>query len=84
MNVVLLESLAVSHELLNTLFAPLKAQGHTLTCYERTADEDTLIREAQDADVLMIANMPLSGRVIRACKHLQFIDVAFTGVDHVD
>ena len=84
MNVVLLESLAVSHELLNTLFAPLKAQGHTLTCYERTTDEDTLIREAQDADVLMIANMPLSGRVIRACKHLQFIDVAFTGVDHVD
>ena len=83
MNVVLLESLAVSHELLNTLFAPLKAQGHTLACYERTADEDTLIREAQDADVLMIANMPLSGRVIRACKHLQFIDVAFTGVDHI-
>ncbi len=39
MNVVLLESLAVSHELLNTLFAPLKAQGHTLTCYERATDE---------------------------------------------
>ena len=32
----------------------------------------------------MIANMPLSGQVIRACKNLKFIDVAFTGVDHVD
>ena len=32
----------------------------------------------------MIANMPLSGEVIRACKNLKFIDVAFTGVDHVD
>lgn len=84
MNIVLLESLSVKHELMDALFAPLKLQGHTLTCYERTADEDTLIHEAQDADVLIIANMPLSGRVIRACKHLKFIDVAFTGVDHVD
>ncbi len=32
----------------------------------------------------MIANMPLSGKVISACPNLKFIDVAFTGVDHVD
>lgn len=32
----------------------------------------------------MIANMPLTGEVIRACPKLRFIDVAFTGVDHVD
>ena len=32
----------------------------------------------------MIANMPLSGEVIRACKHLKYINIAFTGVDHVD
>ena len=32
----------------------------------------------------MIANMPLSGEVITACEQLKFIDVAFTGVDHVD
>lgn len=32
----------------------------------------------------MIANMPLSGNVIRSCPQLKFIDVAFTGVDHVD
>ena len=49
MNIVLLESLSVKHELMDALFAPLKLQGHTLTCYERTADEDTLIHEAQDA-----------------------------------
>ena len=32
----------------------------------------------------MIANMPLSGKVIRSCPSLKYIDVAFTGVDHVD
>ena len=42
------------------------------------------IERAQDADILIIANMLLSGRVIRACNQLRFIDVAFTGVDHVD
>ena len=31
----------------------------------------------------MIANMPLSGKVIRSCPSLKYIDVAFTGVDHV-
>lgn len=30
-----------------------------------------------------MANMPLKGEVIQACKKLKFIDVAFTGVDHI-
>ena len=42
------------------------------------------IERAKDADVIMIANMPLSGEVISACPNLKYIDVAFTGVDHVD
>lgn len=84
MNIVLLESLAVPPALLESLAAPLVADGHTFTAYERTDDEAELIRRAAPADVLMLANMPLSGRVIRACLKLRFIDVAFTGVDHVD
>ena len=54
------------------------------TSYEKNTDEQVQIERAQDADILIIANMPLSGRVIRACKQLRFIDVAFTGVDNVD
>lgn len=84
MHMVLLESLGISDELLDTLAAPWKEAGNTFAAYARTTDEDALITQCRDADVLMLANMPLSGRVIRACKHLQFIDVAFTGVDHVD
>ena len=37
----------------------------------------------KDADVLMIANMPLKQEVLNACEKLKFIDVAFTGVDHI-
>lgn len=84
MKIVLLESLGVPDAMIEELAALLRAAGHTFAAYNRTEDEETLIRQAQDADVLMLANMPLGGRVIRACKQLKFIDIAFTGVDHVD
>lgn len=84
MNIVLLESLGIPDSLLEQYAAKLGAAGHTFTAYPRTGDTARLIKEARDADVLMLANMPLSGEVIRACTHLKFIDVAFTGVDHVD
>ena len=84
MNIVLLESLGVSEELLHECAKPFLDAGHTFTAYEKNTDPAVQIERAKDADVIMIANMPLSGEVIRACNHLKYIDVAFTGVDHVD
>lgn len=84
MKIVLLESLGVPDALIDELAAPLLAAGHTFVRYDRTEDEAALIRQCEGADVLMLANMPLAGRVIRACKSVKFIDIAFTGVDHVD
>lgn len=84
MKIVLLESLAVSDEVLQKYTRDLEQKGHTFCAYSRCEDEATLCERAKDADILMLANMPLKGSVIRQCTHLQFIDVAFTGVDHVD
>ncbi|MCQ4637291.1 2-hydroxyacid dehydrogenase [Anaerovorax odorimutans] len=84
MKIVLLESLAVSQELLDQYTAPLKAAGHTFEAYERDDDPNKQIERVKDADILMIANMPLKGQVIENCPNLKFIDIAFTGVDHVD
>ena len=84
MNIVLLESLGISPELLDQYAKKLEQQGHHFAAYERNTDPAVQIERARDADILMIANMPLSGQVIRACKNLKFIDVGFTGVDHVD
>ncbi|MGC6175424.1 NAD(P)-dependent oxidoreductase [Lacrimispora sp. 38-1] len=83
MNIVLLESLGIPDSLLNEYAKPLIDAGHSFTAFEKNTDAKVQIEEAQDADVIMIANMPLSGEVITACKNLKFIDVAFTGVDHV-
>ena len=84
MNIVLLESLGVPEEVLNACAKPLVDARHTFKAYPKDTDPKVQIERAKDADVIMIANMPLSGEVISACPNLKYIDVAFTGVDHVD
>lgn len=83
MNIVLLESLAISDQLLDTYTAPLIAAGHTFTRCEKTDNVEKQIAAAKDADILMLANTPLSQEVIDHCDHLKYINIAFTGVDHV-
>lgn len=84
MQIVLLESLAVSPDVLDACVRPLTEAGHTFKAFDRTDDTAQLIEEAKDADILMLANMPLKADVIHACPHLKYINIAFTGVDHVD
>jgi len=81
--VVILESLGVGAEELSALKKPFEDRGVVFTEYPKTTDPEQLAREAADADALILANMPLPAAVIRRCGRLRFIDVAFTGVDHV-
>ena len=81
--IVIMESLGISAEELAARKAPFEAAGHTFTDYAKTTDVPTLIEEAKDADAMILANMPMPSEVIAACENLKFIDVAFTGVDHV-
>lgn len=83
MKVALMESLGISKEELEARKAPFIAQGVEFAEYAKTTDVATLIEEAKDADAMIIANMPMPAEVISACENLKFIDVAFTGVDHV-
>lgn len=83
MNVVIMESLGISAEELAERKKPFEENGVVFTDYPRTADAAKMIEQAKNADALIIANMPLPGNVIAQCDKLKFIDVAFTGVDHV-
>lgn len=83
MNVVIMEGLGISAQELAARKAPFEAQGVVFTDYPRTSDSAKLIAQAQDADAMILANMPMPADVIRACPKLRFIDIAFTGVDHV-
>ena len=81
--VVIMESLGIGREELDSLKKPFEDQGVVFSEYPRTADPEALVRQAADADAVIIANMPFPAGVIRRCEKLRFIDVAFTGVDHV-
>ena len=81
--IVIMESLGISAEELATRKAPFEAQGHVFVDYPKTTDPAKLIEEAKDADAMILANMPMPADVLRKCDKLKFIDVAFTGVDHV-
>lgn len=84
MKIAIMESLGISQEELALRKKPFEEQGHTFEAFPRTTDIPTLIAQAKDADGMILANLPMPGEVIRSCDKLRFIDVAFTGVDHVD
>lgn len=83
MKVAILESLGISPEELAALKAPFEAEGVEFSDYARTSDTEILKQEIADADACIIANMPFPDDVISHGNRLKFIDVAFTGVDHV-
>lgn len=81
--IVIMESLGISAEELAARKAPFEARGHVFVDYPKTTDPAKLVEEAKDADAMILANMPMPADVLRKCDKLKFIDVAFTGVDHV-
>ena len=83
MKIVLIESLGISDEKLNLYVKKLTEEGHEFVAYERDLDLEKQVDRLKNADVLMIANMPLDVNVVKACQQLKFINVAFTGVDHI-
>lgn len=83
MRIVILESLSVSNAVLQSYIEPLQKAGHEVECFTRTNDINTQIKQIGSAEALIIANMPLKKEVIEACPNLKYIDIAFTGYDHV-
>lgn len=79
----MLESLGCSQELVDNNKKKLEAMGHELSVFQKTSDIESLKNEVRDADVIMLANMPLPAEVLAAAPKARFIDVAFTGVDHI-
>lgn len=83
MKIAIMESLGISHQELKSCMAPFEQEGHTFSVFEKTTDVEKLIEQAKDADVMILANMPMPAAVLEACPKLKFVDIAFTGVDHV-
>lgn len=83
MKIVLLEGLGVSDHVIQTHADKLAALGHSFTAYSKDTDPAVQLERSRDADVIMLANMPLAASVVQNAPSLKLIDVAFTGVDHI-
>lgn len=83
MKVAIMESLGITAEELANRKKNFEDKGVVFSEFAKTTAPAQLIEEAKDADAMILANMPMPAEVIRACPNLKFIDVAFTGVDHV-
>lgn len=80
-----MEPLGISQEKLALLAQPFIQAGNEFVAYnDRAADVQQLTARIEDADVVIMANQPLPGEAVAACKKLKLLSVAFTGVDHVD
>ena len=83
MKIVLLEDLGVPDRIIEKHASRLKKMGHEFRAYPKNTDVEVQLDRSRDADVIMIANMPLNAEVVKAAESLKYIDVAFTGVDHI-
>lgn len=85
MKIVLLNPLEVEDKIIQDHKEKLEDMGHEFTYYnDNASSDDEIIERLDGADAAIITNKPLSKKVIDASKNLELIDVAFTGVDHVD
>lgn len=84
MKTVLMEPLNISKELLDILSAPLRDGNNTFTAYDtKPATPEEWIARLGDADQLILANTPMPEAVLDAAPNLKYINIAFTGTDHV-
>lgn len=85
MKLALLEPLGIPQDRLVEMVAQAVDGRMEITAYDtRAEDAPTLIQRSQDADAVVLSNFPYRKKVLERCPNLKYIDVAFTGVDHVD
>ncbi|SDB90679.1 NAD(P)-dependent oxidoreductase [Williamwhitmania taraxaci] len=85
MNITIAEPIGLTTEKLDRFKNHLEEHGHALSFFNTRPDSNTeLLERIKAADVVIISNLPLPGEVIRQCPALKFINIAFTGTDHVD
>ena len=84
-HIVIAQPLGISKNYLHELSDALEKEGYTITAYESVPkDQDELGHRLSDADLAVIANYPLKKEALQQASSLQYVCVAFTGVDHVD
>ena len=84
MKLVIIEPLGVEEEKLMEIAHKALPDSVEIVSYQtKVTDTESLIERGKDADIIMVANLPLNAEVIKGCKNLKMLAVAFTGFDQV-
>lgn len=84
MKTVLVEPLTISKDALENYGKKLKTSGNDFIAYDtkpETAEE--WLERTKDADQIILANTKMPVEVIEKNENLKYINIAFTGTDHV-
>ena len=85
MKITCVEPLGISQEQFEKLKREFAAHGHSFDYYmDRKEDAATLATRMHEAEVAIISNIKLPTSVLEQCPRLQYLSVAFTGLDHID
>lgn len=85
MKISLLEPIGVPAETIAELAQDLIQAGHEFIYYDtKTTDPHLLAQRSKDSEIVVIANNPYPAEVIEAAEKLKMLNVAFTGIDHID
>jgi lactate dehydrogenase-like 2-hydroxyacid dehydrogenase len=85
MEIVFLDPMSVSQDSIEKIKADFEKNAHTFRYYTtRTENEDELAERTANADIAVISNIKLGDKYLSKCKNLKFLQIAFTGFDHVN
>jgi phosphoglycerate dehydrogenase-like enzyme len=83
--IAIIEPLGIDEKAVEKLKQDFLPENIELVYYNSAPqDDEEKIKRSEDADIVMLANMPLRKNVLEKCSKLKIISVAFTGVDHID
>lgn len=85
MKIVSVEPIGISENRAQEITAELAKDNHEFICYrDRKEDAATLIERMKDAEVVIVSNIKIGADILSQCPKLKMLDVAFTGLDHID
>lgn len=85
MKIIAVEPIGISEERAQAIAEQLSHQNHEFICYrDRKEDAETLIERMKPADIVIVSNIKIGAAILSQCPHLKMLDVAFTGLDHID
>jgi phosphoglycerate dehydrogenase-like enzyme len=85
LRIVAFEPLGIPDERLKAIAAPLVEAGHTvIQHHDRVEDLMDMIQRGKEADVLIVVDQVLPGKLLEACPNIRMVSVASEFRDQVD